>query len=91
MKVKFNRTVKHDGVLYEAGHTYEFEGEITPDLEALLDLTHVDVFTQKREQEVEQRVEVKVAEKAPEDIKAEPQPAPMPKTPSMNPVPNVQG
>lgn len=83
MNVKFNRTVKHDGRLYEADHIYEFEGELTPELEALLDLTHTDVFTQKREQEAEQRVEVKVAEVAPEEAKAEPQPAPMEKTPPM--------
>lgn len=83
MNIKFNRTVKHDGRLYEAGKAYEFDGELTPELEALLDLKHTDVYTQKREQEQEQRVEVKVAEKAPDDVKAEPQPPLEPKTPSL--------
>lgn len=89
MKVKFNRNVKHDGVFYEKDHIYDLEGEVTPELEGLLELTHEDVFTQKRDGEAEQRVEVKVAEKVADDVEAEPKPAPMPKTPGMPPAPNV--
>jgi hypothetical protein len=94
MKVTFNRNVKHNGRLYEAGHTYEFEGEMTPELEKLLDTTHTDVFTQTREGEEAHAEEVKVAEVAPEAAQAEAQPAPAEKTPRINnpmmpPTPNV--
>lgn len=89
MNIKFNRNVKHDGRLYQAGKVYDFEGELTPDLQALLDTTHTDVYTKKSEQEMERREEVKVAEVAADDVKAEPQPAPMPKTPRNNPTPNL--
>jgi hypothetical protein len=95
MKVTFSRNVKHDGKWYNQGETYEFEGELTPELQSLLDLTHEDVFTQKSTEEAERRVEVKVAEVVPDETPAQPQPAPMQKTaplggnPMMPPTPNV--
>jgi hypothetical protein len=97
MKITFNRNVKHDGVTYLQGKTYNFEGELTPELQALLDTTHTDVFTQKREGEEAYTQEVKVAEVAPDQAQAEPQPAPDVKTapvggkshPMMPPAPNV--
>src|SRR4051794_38486872 len=99
MKVTFNRNVKHDGTTYLQGKTYEFEGELTPELQALLELKHEDVYTQKREGEEAHTEEVKVAELAPETAPVEPQPAPDVKTapvggksnPMMPPAPNLNG
>jgi hypothetical protein len=95
MKITFNRNVKHDGVTYLQGQTYEFEGELTPELQALLDTTHTDVFTQKREGEEAYTEEVKVAEVAPGHVEAAPKPAPDVRTakiganPMMPPAPNI--
>lgn len=84
MKVKFNRNVKHDGRLYEAGEVYEFDGELEADVKALTELVHEDVHTQKNTEDAERREKVPVAEIAPEDAKAKPQPEPLAKTPPVS-------
>jgi hypothetical protein len=90
-KVKFNRTVKHNGRLYEAGKVYEFDGELEADVKALTELVHTDVHTKTSEADEEMVNTVPVAEEAPEGAVAEAQPAPLPKTPKIGAQPNVQG
>jgi hypothetical protein len=95
MKVKFNRTVKHSGIIYEAGKIYDFD-ETDTTLDKLLEETHTDVFVRLREGEEEREVPVQIAEKAPEDAQVAPTPAPAEKTPRINnggamPALNLQG
>jgi hypothetical protein len=95
MKIKFNRTVKHSGTIYEAGQVYDLD-EKDPNLEQLLAEKHTDIFVRLREGEEERVEEVKVAEEAPETATVAPTPAPAEKTPRINnggamPALNIQG
>jgi hypothetical protein len=93
MKVKFNRTVKHNGTYYEKDQVYDLS-ENDEMLEQLLKETHTDTFVRLREGEEERVEEVKVAEVAPEDAPVAPTPPPAEKTPRVNgaampPAPNL--
>jgi len=80
MKLKFNRTVKHNGRLYQAGNVYEFDGELEADVQALTEIVHTDVHTKTSEADEERVETVPVAEVAPENAEAKPQPPELPKT-----------
>ena len=89
MKLKFNRNVRHNGMRFEQGKTYDVKDQATAD--HLLSLTHTDVYVRLREGDLEDSVEVKLCEVAAEGAQAEAQPAEKPAAPKPATPPAQEG